>query len=83
LFFCTAKGVDIAIVKTFCTKSEREVVEVFKKIDDKWSAIISVHGIDGEKWQVEAVEKTKQEAKSIGYSELLTKLKIDLKTDLA
>jgi ERCC4-related helicase len=74
----SAGGVDVAIVKTFCTKSEREVVEVFKKKQDDWCATVSVHGMDGEKWQVEATEKSKQEAKHSAYTEILAQLKRDL-----
>jgi hypothetical protein len=53
-------------------------VEAFKNKGDKWSAIVSVHGIDGEKWQVEAIEKNKQEAKNLAYTEILAQLKNDL-----
>lgn len=64
----------VAIVKTYCKKSEREVAEVFKKNGTNWSATVSVMGINGEKLIEEVTESTKQLAKNTAYIKLLNRL---------
>ena len=76
LFLSAGDTNNIQTVKTFCSKSEREVVEAFKRDQSKgWKATVSVMGMDGERWQEEAVGNSRQEAKNVAYKALLAQLR--------
>jgi len=64
----------INIIKTFCTKSDREVVEVCKASGGgAWKYTVRVLGAGGEQVQAEATEKTKQKAKEEAFKIILEK----------
>jgi len=75
-FLKTAKGgTPTSIVKTFCVKSNREVVENVKQGTWGWRYSLSVLG-GNEVIQVEQEAASKQNAKNEAYMILLQKLKV-------
>jgi hypothetical protein len=61
------------MLKTFCAKSDREVVEVCKKSGNLWHAVIRVLGVGGEEVQGEVKEQSKQKAKEEACRIILAK----------
>ncbi len=63
----------ISVVKMFCTKTEREIVESMNKVGSNWCMSVSIMGAGGENIREEANSPAKQTAKTEAYAAVLKK----------
>jgi len=65
------KGNSISLIKVFCQKTDREVIESMKKIGGEWNMTVSVLGFEGEKEITEVSSHNKRDAKLMAYNNMV------------